>query len=66
MPELTLEELFGWLEVDAEETISDIDTRKQTAEHVAKEVRTFGSALTEHEVCINTPFKRVSTLIRTR
>jgi hypothetical protein len=62
---LTLEELFGRLEADAEETISDIDKRKKIAEHTAKEVRTFGPALTEHEVCIDTPSKRVPTLIRT-
>lgn len=59
MPELTLEEIFGQLEANAKETFSEIEMQMETAKHIFKEVRMFGSALTEHEVWIDTPSKHV-------
>lgn len=59
MPESSLEDIFEQLEADAEETFNEIDTRMETAGHIAKEVGTFGYALTEHEVWIDTPYNAV-------
>ena len=59
MPELTLEEIFGQLGANAKETFSEIKMQMETTKHIFKEVRTFGSTLTEHEVWIDTPSKRV-------
>ena len=57
-----MEGLFEHLKFNAEETFEDIKTKKETADHIAKEVRILGPALKEHEVCIDKPSKHVLPL----